>query len=145
LQNFYILARRWEKREDFEEWAKHHAADGVRDFRQWASLLHGWGEDDRAWQLMSIKVAEPSFPIAPPNVPRGVLETTWRRTPENAVNAQQLALVRQRAGEQADSDEIIITVANGENAPPWFVDKAAWILARAGRRGEAVDLLLRPR
>ncbi len=85
------------------------------------------------------------FPVAPPTVRRGVLETTWRTTPENVVNAQQLALVRQRAGEQAGSDEIIVTVAHGENAPPWFVDKAAWILARAGRTGEAVELLLRPR
>ena len=144
LRNFYVLAARWGNREDFEEWAKHHAADGVRDYRQWAALLHGWGEDDRAWQMMSLKVMEPSFPAAPPTVPRAVLENVWRTTPENVVNAQQLALVRQRAGEQTDSDEIVITVANGENAPPWFVNKAAWILARGGRTGEAVDLLLRP-
>jgi hypothetical protein len=85
------------------------------------------------------------FPSAPPTVPRGLLETAWRTTPGNVVNAQQLAFVRQRAGEQAGSDEIIIAVAKGEDAPPWFVDKAAWILARAGRTGEAVDLLLRPR
>ena len=145
LQNFYALAARWGHREDFEEWAQHHAADGVRDYRQWAALLRGWGEDDRAWQMMSLKVMEPSFPVTPPTVSRGVLENIWRTAPENVVNAQQLALVRQRAGEQADSDEIIIAVANGENAPPWFVDKAAWLLARAGRTGEAVDLLLRPR
>ncbi|MEP6670966.1 MAG: O-antigen ligase family protein [Chthoniobacter sp.] len=145
LRSFYQLAPRWGNKEDFDDWAKHHVAEGVRDNRQWAALWHHWGEDDRAWHLLSIKVVEPSFPAVPSTVPRAVLETTWRTHPENVVNAQQLALLRQRDGDQADSDEIIIAVAHGENPPPWFVEKAAWILARAGRTGEAVDVLLRPR
>ncbi|MEI9896111.1 MAG: hypothetical protein WDN28_20165 [Chthoniobacter sp.] len=101
LRDFYVLAPRWGNKEDFEEWSKRHAADGVRDYRQWAALWHAWGEDDRAWKLLSIKLVEPSFPVVPSTVPREVLETTWRTRPENVVNAQQLALVRQRAGEQA--------------------------------------------
>jgi hypothetical protein len=145
LHSFYVLAARWGNREDFQEWTKRHGAYGVRDYREWASLLHNWGEDDRAWQILSIKISEPSYPAAPPTVPRDGLEATWRTRPENVVNAQQLALARQRDGEQAESDDIIIAVAHGEKAPPWFVDKAAWILARGGHKGEAVDLLLRPR
>jgi len=145
LQSFYVLAPRWGNKEDFEDWSKRHAADGVRDYRQWAALWHAWGEEDRAWQLLSVKVADPPFPNVSTTVPREVLENAWRLKPENVVNAQQLALMRLRAGDQVGSDEILITVANGENPPPWFVDKAAWVLARAGRAGEAVDLLLRPR
>jgi hypothetical protein len=117
----------------------------VRDYLQWAALYHTWGQDDRAWQILATKVGEPAFPAAVSTVPRDMLESTWRMRPENVVNAQQLALVRQRAGEQTESDEIIIIVANGENPPPWFVHKAAWILARSGRTAEAVDLILRPR
>jgi hypothetical protein len=145
FQRFYALAAHWGSREDFAEWSKHHSADGVRDYRQWATLLHQWGDDDRAWQMISLKVMEPSFPAVPSTIPRGVLETTWRTSPEDIVNAQHLALVRRRAGDQAGSDEIITTVANAKDAPPWFVEKAAWILARAGRKDEALDLLLRPR
>ena len=62
LHDFYALAARWGNHEDFEEWAQHHAALGVRDYRQWAALLHAWGEDDRAWKMLSIKLPEPSFP-----------------------------------------------------------------------------------
>jgi len=145
LQSFYILAARWGNKEDFEDWSKRHAAEGVRDYRQWAALWHTWGEDDRAWKLLSIKVGEPSFPNMSTTIPREVLENAYRLKPENVVNAQQLAMVLRHDGKQAESDEIIITVANGENPPPWFVDKAAWVLAAAGRPGEAVDLLLRPR
>lgn len=145
LKAFYGLAARWGNREDFDDWVRKHAAIGARDYRQWAGLYHAWGDDEHAWHLLSIKVGEPAFPPGQPTVPRMLLESTWRTRPENVVNAQQLAQVRLHAGEQAESDEIIVTVANGENPPPWFVDKAAWILARNGRTGDAVDLLLRPR
>jgi hypothetical protein len=145
LRDFYLLAPRWGNREDFQAWSRRHAACGIRDYRQWAALLHGWGADDEAWQILSVKSSDPPYPGAPPNVPREVLESTWRTRPENVVNAQQLAQVRQQAGDQAGCDEILVTVANGEKPPLWFVNKAAWALARAGRPGEAVDLLLRPR
>jgi hypothetical protein len=145
LAKLYVLAPRWGHREDFEDWMKRHPSWGVRDYREWAALLHYWREDDRAWRILSIKTPEPSYPAAPLNVPRVTLESTWRMKPEDVVNAQQLALMRQRAGEQAESDEIILTVAAGEAPPPWFISKAAWILARAGRTAEAVDIVLRPR
>jgi len=145
LQSYYALTLRWGNREDFEEWAQHHAALGVRDYQQWAALWHAWGEDQRAWQLLALKVPEPAFPNIPPSVPREVLETTWRTKPENLVNAQQLAFARKQAGDQEGSDEIIVTVANEQNAPPWFVQKAAWILGNSGHADEAVELLLRAR
>jgi O-antigen ligase len=143
LRDFYKLAARWGNREDFEEWAHSHSALGVRDYRQWAALLHAWGEDDRAWQLLSIKLAEPSFPNVTLTTPRDRMERTWVKLPENVLNAQQLALARLRDGEMDESNEIVITVAQGKNAPQWFVEKAAWILARANRTKEAVELLLR--
>lgn len=145
LKAFYALAARWGNKEDFDAWTKSHAAIGARDYREWAGLYHALGDDDRAWQLLSIKVDEPAFPPGQPTAPRTMLESMWRTQPENVVNAQQLAQVRLHAHEQVESDEIIVTVANGENPPPWFVNKAAWILARAGRPGDAVELLLRPR
>jgi hypothetical protein len=49
------------------------------------------------------------------------------------------------AGDKAASDEVILAVARGAGPPPWFVDKAAWVLAHAGRTREAVALLLQPR
>ncbi|EDY21609.1 O-antigen polymerase [Chthoniobacter flavus Ellin428] len=144
LKSFYALVARWGNRDDFDAWAKRHAAIGARDYQQWAGLYHVWGDDDHAWQLLSIKQSEPAFPPGEPTTPRAVLENTWRTRPENVVNAQQLAQVLLQAGEKSASDDIIVTVASSENPPPWFVNKAAWILARNGRAGDAVDLLLRP-
>ena len=141
---FYLLAPRWGNLEDFEGWAKHHSALGVSDYREWAACLHAWGEDDRAWQILAVMVPEPSFPGLLPTVPRDRLESVWRTSPENAVNAQQLALVLQRAGELVASDEIVVAVAEQENASAWFKQKAAWILARSGHPGEAVDIVLQP-
>ena len=145
LQALYTLAPRWGNLEDFEDWANRHSAIGVHDGRAWAKCLRSWGEDDRAWQILSIKTPEPNFPSTPPTLPRERLENTWRASPANMVNAQQFAYVLEQSGEQLASDEIIVTVANEEHAPPWFLQKAAWILARSGHPGEAVDMLLQPR
>jgi hypothetical protein len=145
LQALYTLVGRWGNLEDFQEWMKSHPALGARDYRQWAALLHAWGADEQAWQLLSPQVHEPSFPDTPPSVPRETLEKAWRAKQDNVVTAQQLAQLRLQAGDKDGSDEIIIGVANGENPPPWFVDKAAWLLARGGRMDDAVELALRPR
>jgi hypothetical protein len=91
-----------------------------------------------------VKTPEPNFPTSAPLESRERLEATWRAAPDNAVNAQQLASVLQKAGEEAASGEIIITVAEQENPPTWFRNKAAWLLARSGHPGEAVDMLLKP-
>ncbi len=145
LQSLYTLAPKLGNLEDFQEWAKNHAASGLRDYRQWAALLHGWGADEQAWQILSLKVPEPAFPAAVPNVSREMLEKAWRIKQDNVVTAQQLAQLRLQAGDKDGSDEIIIEVANSEKAPPWFIDKAAWLFARGGRMDDAVELLLRPR
>jgi O-antigen ligase len=142
LRDFYEVAPRWGNLEDFEDWARQHGAIGVRDYREWAALYHHWAKDERAWQILSVKTPEPAFPSAKPTVPRDLLEASWRITPDNVVNAQQLALVLQLAGDQPGSDAIVTAVARKQNAPPWFVQKGAWILERSGHPGDAVELLL---
>jgi O-antigen ligase len=145
VHDFYALAARWGSREQLDEWMTRRAAWKARDFRQWAALLHTWGDDARAWELLAAHEAEPPFPSKAPTVPRAQLESTWRTSPENLVNAQQLAKVRDAAGDNAGRDEILLAVATTAKAPPWFIGKAAHLLARQGRVPEAVALLLRSR
>ncbi len=145
IRDFYTLIGRFGNREQLDAWMAHHAAREGRDFRAWAALLHAWGDDARAWKLLAAHAAEPAFPARIPTVPLPQLETTWRATPQNLVNAQQLAHMRELVGDGAGRDEIVLAVATAEKAPPWFVEKAAHVLARQGRVQEAVALLLRPR
>jgi len=144
IRDFYALAGRFGRPEQLDEWMSQRAAWEARDFRHWAALLHTWGGDARAWPLLAAHTAEPAFPGNMSTVPRAQLESTWRTTPQNLVNAQQLAQVRDAAGDLAGRDEILLAVATGEKAPPWFVEKTAHALARQGRIAEAVALLLRP-
>jgi O-antigen ligase len=145
VRDFYLLAARWGNREQLDEWMTQRASREPRDFRDWAALLHAWREDDRAWKLLAAHTTEPTFPRNAPTHPRPQLESTWRMNTQNLVNAQQLAQIRDLAGEHAERDEILVAVATSAKAPPWFIDKAAYILARQGRVPEAVSLLLRPR
>lgn len=143
LEIFYRHAPRWGARSQFDDWMRERVAWKDRDFRAWATLLHQWGDEPRAFELLAAHLPEPEFPKNPPEVPRDQLETRWRVAPKNVVNAQHLALVRYRAGETVQSDEIILAVARQDNPPAWFVNKAGYIYARMGRHGEGVAAMLR--
>lgn len=143
LEMFYRNAAHWGARSQFDEWMRRRAAWKDRDYRAWASLLHQWGDQQRAFQLLSEHLPEPEFPKNPPTVERDQLETRWRITPKNVVNAQHLAFVLKQAGETTQSDEIILAVARQDNAPTWFTTKAGYIYARMGRHGEGVAAMLR--
>jgi hypothetical protein len=145
LKAFYAVTPHWGNREDFEQWTRHHSSLGISDYKEWASCLRALGEDDEAWKMLAVRTPEPSFPSAVPFEARERLEATWRTSPENVVNAQQLASVLRKGGDELASDEIVITIAEQESPPSWFRDKAAWILSRSGHFGEAVDLLLKAR
>ncbi len=145
IRDFYALAAHWGNREQLDDWMTQRADREARDFREWATLLHAWGDDALAWRLLAAHTSEPGFPAKAPNVPRSQLESTWRIAPQNLVNAQQLAQVFDLAGESAARDEVLVAVASAPKAPPWFVEKAAHVLAREGRVPEAVALFLRPR
>lgn len=142
LEIFYNHAARWGARSQFDEWMRRRAEWKDRDYRAWAALLHQWGDEQRAFQLLSEHLPDPEFPKNPPTVDRDQLETRWRITPKNVVNAQHLALIRRQAGETTQSDEIILAVARQDNPPPWFLIKAGYIYARMGRHGEGVAALL---
>ena len=142
VDTFYRNVVRWGSRGQFEEWMHRRADCEPRDFRHWADLLHRWGDDERAWTLLSRHVKEPQFPTAHAAAARVALEARWRQSPKNVVNAQQLAEALHRAGETVQSDEIVLAVAAQANPPPWFVYRAAYVLARQGRVGEAVAAML---
>jgi len=143
IEVFYRNAARWGTRSQFDDWMRERAAWRRRDYRLWASLLHQWGDEKRAFELLSEHIPEPEFPKNAPSVPRELLETKWRNAPKDVVNAQFLALARRMDGETVQSDEIILAVAQKENAPPWFMMKAGYIFARQGRFGEGVATMLR--
>ena len=143
IKDFYKLAERWGGRVQLDEWIARNRHREARDFRAWAKLLHTWGDDTYAWKLLAAHVAEPPFPAKAPAIPRPALETAWRTNPQNLVNAQQLAHVLELAGDTVGRDAVLLAVARTENAPPWFVEKAAHILARQEQIREAVALLVR--
>ena len=144
LAIFYRNATRWGNRTQFDEWMRIRSNWERRDYRLWAGLLHQWSDARRAFDLLAAHVPEPGFPATAPSTPRDELEMKWRITPKNVVNAQQLAHVRRLEGETVQSDELVLAVAARSYAPPWFTSKAAYILARMGRHGEAIPLILRP-
>ncbi len=140
---FYQNAARWTGRAQFGEWMRRRADWRERDHREWARLLHAWSDETPAWELLAAHTPEPDFPALAANLAREPLEAKWRIAPTNYVNAQQLAAVRARDGEMVLGEDIVLAVAAREDAPWWFVQKAAHILARRARTGEAVALLLK--
>ncbi len=143
VKGFYGVVGRWGTVEQFKEWVKAHPALESRDFRAWAAILHAWKDDATAWPLFSNRLTEPEFSSKPPVLRLDALETAWRISPQNFVNAQQLAQARRAAGDTEDSEEVILTSAARDDAPPWFLQKAAYIEFRRGHVDQAVALMLR--
>ncbi|MEA3213712.1 MAG: hypothetical protein QOE70_6769 [Chthoniobacter sp.] len=143
LDIFYQNATSWGTRSQFDDWMRRRSEWRARDYRHWARLLHQWGDQAAAFKLLAEFIPEPEWPRNVANIPREQLESRWRVTPRNLVNAQQLALARHLAGETVPSEQILVAVTRQDNPPPWFLQKAAYVYQRQGRLGEAVALLLR--
>jgi hypothetical protein len=140
---FYQLADRWSSPGEFQKWITHRPDLQATDFRAWAALLHGWGDDDAAWRLLSGAVAEPALPPGLPRVARADLETRWQRDESDVVNARGLVQTLVTEGEVEVAQQIILTVAKREDAPTWFIRKAAYALAANGQISEGVVTMLR--
>ena len=143
LEIFYRNAAHWGTRTQFDDWMRERADWKRRDYRLWASLLHQWGDQERAFELLAGQMREPEFQITQSRDSREALEMRLRNRPTDYVAAQSLALALRMNGETVQSDEIILAVAQREHAPPWFLMKGGYIYARMGRFGEGVALMLR--
>jgi len=140
---YYRNALRLGNRAQFGDWMTRHANWRARDYIQWVALLHAWADDRPAWQILSEFLPEPDLPKSQPKMALDQLEAKRRLAPGNFVIAQELAMARYLAGNNAGGDQVIVAAAAEQGAPPWFVHKGAYVLARNGRFGEAVELLLR--
>ncbi len=142
-QMFYDLCGKYKSRDRFEAWMATRADLEPRDYRAWARLLHAWGEDESAWGLLSARIPEPAFPMGSLRLTREQIEERWRLYPSNAVTAQALAQILDRAGDQAGVRNVVVTLARRPEAPPWFTQKAAYLLARHADASGAVEMLLK--
>jgi hypothetical protein len=142
---FYAFVARFGAPEHLEQWVQRRSRQRAADYKTWAGLFHEWRDDARAWELIKASVPDPSYPTAGPNFSQEQLELRWRTEPDDFVTARALAQVLLRSGDSEGSSKIILAIAARPDAPPWFVNKAAHLLAESGRVGEAVEIVLKPR
>ncbi len=122
---------------------KHHASRRSCDYRVWMELLHGWKQDERAWQIYSGVMPEPPFGETPKSAKGEVLENRYRLAPENAAHALAYAQALDADGDKAGAEKVIFSVAKRADAPPWFIRKAAYLLAVEKNFTAAVETALR--
>ncbi len=140
---FYKLAPEFSTAENFASFMQARPALALRDYRECAKALHAFGDDAHAWQLLSVKNHEPELPPPPPGVQRSDLERRLRVSPDSAINARSLAALCQSEGDVAAAQSVILAFAERPIAPPFFTNKAAYILHAEGRLKEAVEMMLR--
>jgi O-antigen ligase len=140
---FLRLALRWGTIEQLRDWMRRHQDRRPEQYRLWAALLHRWGQDNEAWALLFSQIPEPGFPSFLPKSPRDKMEFLWRNNPEDIGNAHALAHSYKATVEDAKSEEVILAVAAKADAPEWFLKKAAHIVAKKQKFGDAVEYALR--
>lgn len=145
LRDFYNYAKRWATSEQILEWMSLHPSRRKEDFRAWAALLHGAGMSERAWQLCQGRIVDPPYPGKSGNVSRDEVEARIRLAPENTANLVELARMSEESGDRDTARKIVLAAAARQDAPPWFLRKAAHLLAADGRFPEAMEMILRDR
>ncbi len=140
---FYNNASRWGKRGDLDAWMKRYPEWEARDYREWATLLHGWKDDALAWRIISRWVREPEVVKRRVSTSTPLLEMQWAKDPKDFLNAQALAEDCILEGKKEKSDKVILSVAEKEHPPRWFLRKAAYIHAERGDYTSAVNAMLR--
>lgn len=140
---FHQFAAKFGTRDQLEQWMAARRDRRRRDFKTWAALLHQWGENARAWELLTSIIPEPSFPKRKPAATRERLEFQFTANPADLVNARAYAHQLDLLSEREKSREIIIAAANRPEAQTWFVEKAAYAIAERGELDKAVAMLLR--
>jgi hypothetical protein len=140
---FYKLAPAFSSVESFAAFMQTHPALTQRDFLACAKALHAFGDDARAWHLLSVRQHEPDMPAPPTGVVRSDLERRLRVSPDSATNARALAALCLSEGDEAAAHNVIVTFAQRPVAPPFFTHKAAYILNAQGKVKEAVEMMLR--
>jgi hypothetical protein len=143
IRDFYTYARRWATGEQILEWMSRNASRRKEDFRSWATLLHGAGMSERAWQLCQGRIVDPPYPRNSGSVAREEVEARIRLAPENTANLVELARMSEEGGDRATARKIVLDIAGRQDAPPWFLRKAAHLLAADGRFPEAMEMILR--
>lgn len=140
---FVRVAARWGSAEQLASWMERHPKRSKEDFRGWAYLLHAWGSDDKAWEILQREMPEPVFPTGQFRQKREELGFLWRHNPEDIVNARNYAQLLNEADEREESEKVILAVAVRADAPKWFLEKAAHQLAKKKDFAKAVELALR--
>ena len=143
LQQFYNYARRWASSAQVLEWMQLHASRRREDFRKWTEMLHATGLSEKAWQIWQGRIGNPAYPVPVSVRSREEIEARIRIAPQNATNLVELARLSEQAGDLAGARKIILDVAAKKDAPPWFLRKAAYLLAEDGKFPEAVEMILR--
>jgi len=142
IADFHVFLSRFGNAAQLKQWTALHPERHQTDALAWATLYHGWNEDEQAWALLKAAVPEPAFPAPRRNDRGDGLDHQWRTDPTDLVNALALARARDAEGDAAGSESIILAVAARPGAPTWFVHKGAHVLARRGQLREAVALIV---
>lgn len=140
---YYGYAARWSNPVQLEAWMRAHATRRKKDYAAWATLLHGWKNDQRAWEIYSGVVSLPE--ITPPSkgATRESLEQRLRGTADNAIYELELVHLLDVQGDHAAATSELLHAASRPDAPARVLREAAYRLASDGRLAEAVAMGLR--
>ena len=142
-ETFLRLAELWAMPEQIATWARLPGRPSTGS-RSLVEFLNEKGAFEQAWEIATLEIKEPEYPAKVPGTTKAELQKQWTESPNDAVNARNYAQVLEQQGDHEGAARVIIQTAQSPEAPRWFVEKAAYLLARQKRHKEAVELALRP-
>lgn len=139
---FLRLLERWATPEQVSTWSRLPGRSPAGS-RRMVEFLEGRKAFEQAWEIAKMELKEPDYPPDFPKIPREQLQKRWLERPSDVVNARNYAQVLDQQGDHKGAVQVIAQTAKAPDAPRWFVEKAAYQLARENQYQEAVRFALR--
>jgi O-antigen ligase len=140
-EGFLRVAERWASPDQIATWARLPGRLKTGSHRL-VEFLKGKQAFKQAWEIASVEFKEPEYPPDLPTMSRDALRKRWLESPSDVVNARNYAQVLDYQGDHEGAEQVIARTAETTNAPRWFVEKAAYQLARRNRHEDAVRFAL---
>jgi O-antigen ligase len=139
---FLRLAKNWASPEQVAAWSQLPGRLSV-GCRSLVEFLQEKKAFEQAWDIAKMEFKEPGYPSELPKNRLQDLKKRYEDSPGDVVNARNYAQALAHEGDIKGAEDIIVQTAESPNAPRWFVEKAAYQLARDQRHEKAVNLALR--
>ncbi len=137
-RNFYEVVVQLNQRDYWRDWVKDQGEPEVSERGRWSSVDQRLGDFEKAWESVSKNWTPIHLPLESQGKEE-LLQREWSQNPSNWVNSRSWIEWLHANGRIEERDQVLLQVASLSEAPLWFKQLVAQVLAEKKNYREAVE------